>query len=154
MKVDIKVQGLKELGQQMDKLDKKVRNRIARAATAAGARHIRDTAKAMVPVDTGQLKQNIVVKKFRDRQPDKTLYGIGLISKESTYGDTKTNRRKGRAGKSYWTDKAYYGHMVEFGTRKMPAQPFLRPALETQKEQTVAVVKKRLTEELVKEGMK
>ncbi|MEG3193749.1 HK97-gp10 family putative phage morphogenesis protein, partial [Lysobacter sp. D1-1-M9] len=46
------------------------------------------------------------------------------------YADTSRNRGRGRAGQKYRTAGAvWYGRMVELGTSKMPARPFLRPAL-------------------------
>lgn len=62
------------------------------AAAAAVAEQVADLARAMVPVETGELRDSIVV----------TDEGV-------------------TAG----TDHAVY---VEFGTYKMPAEPFMRPA--------------------------
>lgn len=146
----VKVEGLRQIADALNKLDKKVSTKIARKAARAGALLIRDEAKRRVPVDTGLLKQNIVVKKFRDRGEGNVRYGIGLISSKAVYRDNKVNRRKGRVGQSYYRDKTFYGHMVEFGTIKMKAKPFLRPAFETQKEKAVDVVKQTLLEELDK----
>ncbi len=146
----VRVEGLQELSQRISALNKTVANRVVRKAATAGARLIRDEAKSRVPVDTGLLKRNIVVKKFRDQGPGNVRYGIGLVSSKAVYSNNKTNRRKGRVGQSYYQDKAFYGHMVEFGTRKMKARPFLRPAFESQKEKAVDIVKNTLKEELDK----
>lgn len=40
--------------------------------------------------------------------------------------------------------EAFYGHMVEFGTTHSPAEPFLLPAFEAQKEAILAAVAGRL----------
>lgn len=49
---------------------------------------------------------------------------------------------------------AYYGMYLEFGTSKMSARPFMRPAFETQKENTIEAVRvyleKRIPEEIAK----
>jgi hypothetical protein len=37
---------------------------------------------------------------------------------------------------------------VEFGTRKMAARPFLRPALESRRREAVDAIKERLTERI------
>lgn len=146
----VRVEGLRELSDRLEKLDKKVAGQVVRKAAITGARLIRDEAKNRVPVDTGVLKQNIVIKRFRTRGKGNVRYGIGLVSSKAVYSNTKTNRKKGRVGKSYYQDKAFYGHMVEFGTRKMKARPFLRPAFESQKEKAVDVVKNTLKQEIDK----
>ena len=74
------------MGRKMDK------------AAMLGARLIRDTAKRLVPVDTGALRKSIRVVKLKPRR-----YEVG-------------------AGE-------FYAGFVEFGTVRMPAQPYLRPAI-------------------------
>lgn len=151
MKVDVKVQGLNQLAKRISQLDNRVSGRIGRKATAAGARIIRDEAKSNVPVDTGQLKDNIVVKKLRGPK-GKFNYGVGLIAKEYKRTNNKTNRRKGIVGQSYWRNNAYYGYMVEFGTVKMQAQPFLRPAFEAKKTAAAERIEDVLKTEIDKIG--
>ncbi len=175
----VKVTGLKELSQALAGLERKVSKRISRNAAAEGARVIRDDAKKRAPVESGQLKKNIVIKKLKDRKQGMVQYGIGLLSKEATYSNTKVNVRSGRAGQSYWQDgDAYYGYMLEFGyiqkyvriqingrwvtLKDQPlstpiyhqATPYLRPALESQKTVVVETVKQRIIRELKKEGLK
>lgn len=115
----------------------------ARVALAKAARVIRDDARARAPKDTGAVAANIVMK--RDRQPQTSganeRYLIGVRGGAKKYANTKRNVRKGRAGKEYKTDgNTYYWRFKEFGTEKMPAEPFLRPAFESQKERALAVI--------------
>ena len=44
-------------------------------------------------------------------------------------------------GKSRGKVDAFYAAMIEYGTSKMPAQPFMRPAYEATKAQVAAIVK-------------
>lgn len=114
--ITVKIQGLKELEQKLSAFEKKVTGSIARKAVAAGARTVRNKAKQLVPKDTHQLKNNIVVKKLRSRNKNQINYAVGLLSKKATYSNTKANQRKGRVGQSYWQDgNAFYGYMIEFG---------------------------------------
>lgn len=88
-------------------------NEITKAAmdrleTAAG--YVMGLARQKVPVDSGALRDSIRVTRLK--------------------GDPKLNirvyagnrKQRGEGG-------AFYAHMVEYGTVKMPAKPFLRPAL-------------------------
>ena len=86
---------------------------------------------------------NIVMQ--RDRQPQQSganeRYLVGVRGGAKRYANTKRNVRKGRAGKEYKTDgNTYYWRFIEFGTERQPAQPFLRPAFEAQKENALAVI--------------
>lgn len=115
----------------------------ARVALARGAKVIRDDARARAPKDTGAMVANIVMQ--RDRQPQQSganeRYVVGVRGGARRYANTKRNARKGRAGKEYQTaGNTYYWRFIEFGTERQPAQPFLRPAFETQKENALAVI--------------
>jgi len=120
----------------------------ARAALAKGARIIRDDARQRVPVDTGAVKANIVMK--RDSRPDRfganERYTIGVRGGASKYANTKRNVRKGRAGKEYKTaGSTYYWRFLEFGSEKAPAHPFLRPAFESNQQRALDVIVSTLT---------
>lgn len=107
----------------------------ARAALAKAAKIIRDDARLRVPVDTGAVKANIVMK--RDSRPDRfgvnERYTVGVRGGSlSTYSNTKRNRRKGVVGKKYEKQSTtFYWRFLEFGTVRAPARPFLRPAFES-----------------------
>jgi len=52
-----------------------------------------------------------------------------------------------RAGKSRNDEKgAWYWHFVEFGTVKMPAHPFIRPAFDAVKDEALNEFKRHLTQ--------
>lgn len=55
---------------------------------------------------------------------------VGVKGGAKRYRNNKANRRTGKAGQSYeGPGKVYYWRFLEFGTSKMAAQPFMRPAL-------------------------
>ena len=116
----------------------------ARVALARGAKVIRDEARTRAPKDTGAMAANIVMK--RDTQPQRSgvneRYTVGVRGgSQSTFSNTKRNRRKGVVGQKYEKQSStFYWRFIEFGTERQPAQPFLRPAFETQKENALAVI--------------
>jgi len=140
--VTVKVEGLQELGMRMKSLSEDVNKRIARAATAAGAVVIRNSAQAKVPVDTGNLKKNIIVKRLPKGESSLTSEHIVTVRKGKL-----TAKQKGSGLKD-----AYYGQFVEFGTAKMPARPYLRPAFDQDKERAVEAIKSRIAARLKKAG--
>lgn len=55
---------------------------------------------------------------------------IGVKGGAKKYKNSKNNRRQKRVGQTYMGPGAvYYWRFLEFGTSKMKAQPFMRPAL-------------------------
>lgn len=132
----VRIEGLKELGRAIEQLDTKIQKRILRSATAAGARVIAKEAKANAPEDTGNLKKNIRTKNIK---PDK------LGKQESVVGVRVKGKTK---------DSAFYWRFVEFGTAKMPAKPFLRPAFESKKVEAAQKMKDQLNKRITAEAEK
>lgn len=141
--VSVKVDGLRELGERMKGLKEDVNNRIARAATAAGAVVIRNAAQQKVPVDTGNLKKNIIVKRLPKGESSLTSEHIVTVRQGKL---TKKQKDKG-------LQDAYYGKFVEYGTAKMPARPYMRPAFDQNKENAVQAIKDRIEKRLNKAGV-
>lgn len=115
-----------------------------RAGLAAAARLIRDEARDQAPVKSGNLKKQIFM--YRDREP-------GQGSEHYVVG-VRTGRRSKRVRKLYRSNKlssalralsggdAWYWGFVEFGTVKMAAHPFMRPAFEATKNRAVVEFEK------------
>jgi HK97 gp10 family phage protein len=132
----VEVQGLRELGERMKKLSLDVALKASRSATNAAAQVIKKEAISNVPVDTGNLKKNIIVR--RAKQPDLTSLHLVLVREGKL-----TKKQKGSG-----IQDAFYWRFVEFGTVKTPPQPFMRPAFDTKKGQALdamtAQLKKRI----------
>lgn len=137
-KIDIQIEGLRELGEAMSGLSDDIVRRVSRASVNAGAQVIKKRAQSLAPVATGNLRKNIIVR--RQRRPSDRLTEEYIVTV-----------RKGRL-----TDKqsasglrdAYYARFVEFGTVKTAARPFLRPAYDAGKgeasEAMVAKLRQRI----------
>ncbi len=115
----------------------------ARVALAKGAKVILEDARARAPKASGDMAKSLIM--YRDRNPKKAganeRYVIGVPRIKKKYANTKRNVRKGRQGKEYQIDgDTYYWRFIEFGTERQPAQPFIRPAFESQKENALAVI--------------
>lgn len=140
MKVTVKVEGLAELDKALrELLPACVRGRPLRAAVAAGARIVAKEAKARVPVDSGLVKSRIRVMSNPQQQKQARA--------ESVVGV----RRSGKARKD---QDPYYWRFVEFGTRKMRARPFLRPALEAKRNEATQMIRERLAKRIEAEVAK
>lgn len=145
--ITVQITGLKELQNALEQLPKEIQGRPLRSAVSAAAKVIVDDVKSRVPVgETGNLKT--AVYRYRSRRNSATgreTFFVGIRQGKAQYKDTAYNRRKGRVGKNYKTaGEAYYWRFLEFGTAKMQAKPFLRPAFEANKSRAVEVMKDRL----------
>ena len=106
-----RIDGLDELRKTLRDVSPAEGTRIARRTVTRIAREVRDATRNRAPVDTGNLRRSIKSKRSRG--------GPGEAEAE-VYVD----RSGGRSG------SGYHWHLLEFGTRKMPAQPFTNPTIE------------------------
>lgn len=98
----VHVKGAKELEALLKRLPERVAKRVVNNGLRAGARIIRDDAKARVPVDTGELQDSITVATVR-----------------------------GKVKVGFKPPASRRAHLTEFGTENQAAQPFMRPALDS-----------------------
>lgn len=147
--VSVRIEGLAELARALKELPQRIARNDLQAATMAGAAVIREDARIKAPVYTGPVAEG--------HPPPGTLRkaiiakGIGELS-------TPTSRvvyvlvRHGKAfqhvGKKGINRDAFYWRFVEFGTRKMSARPFMRPAFEAKKLEAIEAIKTKLAERI------
>jgi HK97 gp10 family phage protein len=113
--------GLKEIEANVNRLLESLGGRNGRGVglevkrvLMGGALVVRDEAKDLVPVRTGLLKDSIFAAYGDDSKPD-VLVGV--------------NHRR-----------APHSHLIEYGTVKMQAQPFMRPAITATRGKVIAIV--------------
>ncbi|AFQ50444.1 HK97-gp10 family putative phage morphogenesis protein [Burkholderia cepacia] len=111
----VQILGLADLQAGFVKLAKAQTTKALRRATVAGAKVIRDEARARAPKKTGRLRRNIVSAALRQKD------ALGL----ATAGVRV--RTKGKGGSP---TNAFHWRFVELGTQHMRAQPFVRPAFD------------------------
>ena len=130
-KLDIKIRGVQELSAALKDLDQKIKARLAGAATRAGARVIATEAKRRVHVVTGRLQRSIVVRSARRRRGSTEQRALVIA-------------------------RAPYAHIVELGSVRMAARPFLRPATDLKAQEAIDKMTQNLgdgiTRELAKYG--
>lgn len=144
---EVKVKGLSELKDALKQLPENIAKNVLRGGVGAGAAVIRKEARAKAPVSTGPvsaghpppgtLKKSVYQKQIRElsNAVRQTFY-VGV--------------RKGLKGKAAGLG-AYYARFVEFGTAKMPARPFLRPAWEAKKMEAIEAIRAYIAERIPRE---
>jgi HK97 gp10 family phage protein len=119
---DTAVQGLAEALEKLKLFPDRLARNVMRGALRAAAKPVVEDARRRVPVlavPDARRRAGALKRSIRSMSPQLRL-NEGLI--------------KGgvRAGANKKKDDPFYAHMVERGTVKMGARPFLRPAGDTQ----------------------
>lgn len=151
--IEINIGG--DLESALSKLSMTANERVLRASGYAGAAVFVDEAIQRVPVKTGTIQRNIIAKRIEEKSDDtkQTYYVTVRTGNVGTEGDAfywrwvenghSLSRRKNK--KSTW--KAHRAAMkLEFGDSKTAAQPFMRPAYESKKEDAVEAMRRKMAE--------
>lgn len=116
------IEGLDELKKAFNLLPQRVAAKAASKSVREGAKVIQKAAKAKVPVDTGNLKRSIAIKVLNKKRD--AMEVVAIIGPGAGHFSKKKQTRTG---------DGFYGFFVECGTKKMKAQPFMRPAYDESK---------------------
>ena len=143
MDLSVKIAGVDTIVDRLSKLTDKVQRTEARKAARKGAivfrTAVRNNARRLDDPSTKEnIAKNIVVQE--SRRQSKAAGGIvmrvGVLGGAKQYVRNVRNLQEGRAGKTYKTGGSsanpggdtFYWRFLEFGTQKMAARPFMRPA--------------------------
>lgn len=133
-KGSFKVHGLAELVRNLEAMPEVIRDKAVGKGTKEGAKIIQQAAISLAPEgshfnrsesapEPGRLKQNIVVRERKD-----------------TIFDSEHQVVIRAHGKADNPRNSFYAYFLEYGTSKMAAKPFMRPAFEQNKESAVATM--------------
>lgn len=147
----VNVSGLDEIVARLRALPTEVSGKNGgplRRALAKAAALVRDDARAHAPVDSGALRDNIIM--YRDRNPQQIganeHYRVGVRRIKLTRKVKALLRRVRKSASIRIREDAYYWRFLEFGTSKMKARPFMRPAFDNNK----SAINSTFVEELTK----
>jgi HK97 gp10 family phage protein len=138
----IEVSGLADLQSALRELGEPKAVRTAlRAALRKAGRPMLEAAQARVPVDKGDLRRSIKMAAAKGEKVDSPKFGIVIgidINEQPAMIVPRKKRAKGRRGVTYRDPGvAGVGPMTEFGTPQKGAEPFMRPAFDTEGEATI-----------------
>lgn len=134
--------GFKEFADALRHLGPRIAKNSLRRAVAAGATIIKNEALALAPKDTGEMAKDILVKRERDTKGEMSAkYSVFVLTGKKSR--LKGKRRDVQRDSFYW-------RFVEFGTSKMAAHPFMRPAFESRKGDAVKAIGDKLDDGIQK----
>jgi len=114
----VEMTGFKELENALLELPKAVAKNVLRRALMKAGRPVVEGAQANAPVRTGQLQKDIDIR--------------ARLVRRQRRGRAKAGDVEMFIGPAF--PGAAHGHLLEFGTSKMAARPFLRPAWDAAKD--------------------
>lgn len=132
------IRGFDDLAAKLRAIAPALRRRVLRNALAAGARLVRDDARRAAPVlvnpaqvpyrTPGLVRSQIVVRTSKEarRKGDVGVFVNVRPAKGAKYRNGAQVRASQRGARS--KNDPFYWRFLEFGTRKMAARPFLKPA--------------------------
>jgi HK97 gp10 family phage protein len=140
--VRVEIKGLAQIRANMLELPKRVDRNLLNRGLLTGARLVRDDARARVPLlqvpdprrVRGAIRRAIVAGRVRPEG-----YAAKVWVRVRPLTRTQIMRFKRQSGKDSRNNPndPYYWAFVEFGTSKMGARPFMRPAFEGRKFEAV-----------------
>ena len=133
--LDLQVQlsGVKEVTKALAQFHPTLQKKLQRRATRRAAKPVQDTAKSLAPIRTGTLRKNILIRAIK-RKRGSRIIGAKVV--------TATRERLGIDE----DDKFYYPAIMEYGaaSRNIPARPYLRPAMDANRDKVRAIYKVEL----------
>ena len=119
--------------------------------TQAAAKAVRPAAQSGAQVFYDEVKQRVPMS-AKPHKSGKKTYNPGTLRKAiyQAFADKESGDGKAMYRVSWNKTHAFYGRFVEFGTSKMAAKPFLRPAYDAARAKAVKAVQERMAVELKK----
>ncbi|AJA49531.1 phage protein, HK97 gp10 family [Clostridium pasteurianum DSM 525 = ATCC 6013] len=126
MSASFDVDGFESLMSKLQSMGKEG-TKIEDEALQKAAEPILVDAKNSAPVRTGKLRDGLKISKAKKSKDGKYVL-VGTDKKDK--------------------DAPFWATFIEFGTSKMPAQPFLRPAFEKNKKQVFEIIKEEIAKKV------
>lgn len=145
MNVSIKVEGLAELERKLLQLPVKVGEKVIKQAGRYAMKPVLEDARAKVPVRSGLLRDSLRITS-RTARLGRYPIEIGISPKRKvTYEDAELGEATGFS-KIQLRSAGWRWHFIETGApaRGIPARPFLRPAMDANKQKVLDRFKARL----------
>jgi HK97 gp10 family phage protein len=125
--ITVKTTDLGVLSKKLDGIAKTVQEQVLFSGAAAMAKVVYDEARANAPVSE---KEHYFYGSSYKKTGQKYLFVPGTLraSIYRVYSESRSTTDRKTYQVSWNHTKAPYGYMVEFGTSRAPAHPFMRPA--------------------------
>lgn len=143
----VRTSSLSQVSGEMGKVLASISNQGTRAAIRKAANVILKPAKANCPVDTGTLRDSLIVKVVQKKGIISAFIGI---SKSATGPFVKGVQRIPK----FYASLTEFGcmHKTDFGIAIQQPQPYMRPAFDSNKEEAIKVFLDEIGAQIEKRG--
>ena len=124
--IDLSIFGNEVLIRKLRGLESKAQKAILRKGLREAAKMIAAEARTRAPYDTGALRKGIKVRAAKSKKY------IGMIVRTGTRAEMGIPE----------TASHYYPALLELGTSRLPARPYLRPALDEKRTRALAAIQR------------
>ena len=155
--VVVSTSGFRELERALAELPKATARNVLRRTLVKAGQPIAEKARDLVPVDSSQLKNSIVVSARIKNKVGNAEFSAAMrsgLGKEAAVRAMRDARRanQGSFAQMYVgpaVPAGFYGHLVEFGTSRMAAQPFMRPAWDAKQREALDIIRSEMGNEII-----
>jgi HK97 gp10 family phage protein len=142
------VKGLSELAKLLDKLPAKIQRNVLLGAVDKAAESLVAPMQAAAPVWTGHLEESITHRKAGSSGK--------VFGRNRSGRATRSQNSDGvvSAGIVFKTPGKFYWHLLEFGTVRMAARPFVRPTFAANQGRILQAMKTYIGKRLEREARK
>lgn len=144
LKASVAIENQHVVDRLLTDLGRTIERKIVRSAIRNGMKPMLAATKKAAPVDSGLMKKSLVIRSLKQKRGRPIAVQIGFknvaqIVERSTYGRGFGPRDPNKKKKRY-----FYPTVVEYGTRTRTAKPFMRPAFESTKQQSLDTINKEV----------
>lgn len=134
----VKIDGMRSIIRALDRLSSIQQEKALEMGLARGGAAAVEIARGLVPIDSGDLRDNLHVGGYTKLTPGYRAIGA--------YGTLRRPIGRGKVKGVLVGTKLPYAHLVEMGTRHSRPQPFLRTAVDLARGRIVSEVEKAVQE--------
>lgn len=148
----LEIKGLEVLKAQLNELrDVQLAGKILARAARRAFKPVLDAAKAMAPKDTGALADSLTISAKRPKGGDSVVV-VGIKIGAGRSKQAAVAAAAFGEGQLKTLPPARRWHFIELGTSKLPAHPFLRPALDSNSQAVLDALVRELREGIKRAG--
>ncbi len=134
------MRGLDDANRVLKQLPNRIENKVLQAATRKGAGVLAVQLRKNAPRGTGK------------QSPASQTYG--KLIRNIRVQALKSKRRKGQRGSQVWTRDAFWGYILEFGSKYISARPWWRPTVAANEQAAFAAMREELGKGIEREAEK
>lgn len=144
LKASVAIENQDAIDRLLTDLGRTVERKIVRAAIRKGMKPMLAATKKAAPVDSGLLKKSLVIRSLKQKRGRPIAVQIGFknvaqIVERSTYGRGFGPRDPAKKKK-----RQFYPAVVEYGSKTQSPHPYMRPAFDSTKDQSISTINKEV----------